>query len=275
MGYWADISRRAFWTTAKAVKVDSGQAVMMLLAVQAIAGLIIWIATGEAGLQGNIAARIGSAAAPFLLAIPFYLWNLFREPARAAAEQAQQISGLQNQLAEEQASRPRLQARFETVSHGGTATPLDPAFANFGAVPSPLVAFLTITNIGSMPSIARDFRASLRMGDRQITLSVAHIGRAQMRAAGGGEITITGDDAIYNRASTPIPSGGMAQGFLGCFIPPQENVDTTGSPFTLTITFIDVLGTTYEVSHDSGPPLPFMPYVPFAEFSPRVPDSNS
>ncbi len=80
MGYWREVACRAWRESAKAVKLDSLQLLMVLILGQIIIGFVLYLALGIENLPANLWAGVGTLAAPILLFIPFFppLYTVFR-----------------------------------------------------------------------------------------------------------------------------------------------------------------------------------------------------
>lgn len=88
MAYWAEVARRAWFETAKTVKLDSRKLLMVLLLGQIVIGAILYLALGVENLPGNMIARGATIASPFLLFVPFFIWEFISVPSKMHVEQA-------------------------------------------------------------------------------------------------------------------------------------------------------------------------------------------
>jgi hypothetical protein len=82
MGYWGEVSRRAWSSSRKTAKIETRQAIVVLILSQTILAFILWRLTGDAG----VTTRIVTTALPFLLIIPLYVWEFVATPAKMARE---------------------------------------------------------------------------------------------------------------------------------------------------------------------------------------------
>jgi len=114
-GYWREVSGRAFWAAAKTARIESGEAVVMLIVSQSVLAVLLWYLSGDA----NIWVRIGTAALPFLLLAPLYVWKFWTIPPQmaveASAEHAADISRLQSKLDTLNADKAALQNKIAAL----------------------------------------------------------------------------------------------------------------------------------------------------------------
>jgi hypothetical protein len=75
MAYWGTVARRAWFETAKTVKLDSRKLLMVLVLGQVVIGTILYLALGSENLPANVFARAATIAAPFLLFVPVLCGN--------------------------------------------------------------------------------------------------------------------------------------------------------------------------------------------------------
>ena len=87
MGYWRAVARRAWEEAAKVVKLDSRKLLMVLLLGQIANAVLLVLFLGTENLPENLWARAAAFASPFLLFVPFFLWEFFATPPKMHAEQ--------------------------------------------------------------------------------------------------------------------------------------------------------------------------------------------
>lgn len=92
MAYWGHVVRRAWREAAKTVKLDSRKLLMVLVLGQVVVGLILYFVLGPDKLPDNVVARCATIAAPLLLFVPFFLWEIVLTPAKMHAEQATELN---------------------------------------------------------------------------------------------------------------------------------------------------------------------------------------
>lgn len=111
--------------------------------------------------------------------------------------------------------------------------------ASVGGMPW-LVITATIWNVGP-PTIVHNYQLSIIISDRKVS------GRPEYIA---NDIVWRGsryhkEDALYNKTTTPIPTGGEAAGLLAFSFPDVSTQDILKPGLRLHLTFMDVNNTTY------------------------------
>lgn len=81
-GYWRQVSQRALSASAKALRIETAEAVLLVVGSQAILALTLWYVSGDAQFW----TRIATASLPFILLIPLYVWKFIEMPPAMAAE---------------------------------------------------------------------------------------------------------------------------------------------------------------------------------------------
>jgi hypothetical protein len=134
MGYWRQIAIRAWAASRKAAKIDTREALGILVGGQALLAAFFWYTTGDAGL----AARIGATALPFLLLFPLFAWKFLGAPAElqhelVAANKGEievlkanyesQVTSLRGEIIAGEDDRKKLENEIATLR----APPLPPA----------------------------------------------------------------------------------------------------------------------------------------------------
>jgi hypothetical protein len=86
---------------------------------------------------------------------------------------------------------------------------------------SSIIIMTYIKNLGKMSSIATDWRIVLERGNDRHVFPLTYASNLYLGTdeLSGRTIRLSEEDAIYNRASSPIPPGGMAQGFACATVP--------------------------------------------------------
>lgn len=103
--------------------------------------------------------------------------------------------------------RPRLTSEMLEFSAGSS---------NFPGFKCVLTTMVAITNTGNMASIAKNWRLTAYLNDKQISGQILQIPDTYTikQPDSGQTITYGAQEALYNKALTPIPSGGMTTGIL-------------------------------------------------------------
>lgn len=112
------------------------------------------------------------------------------------------------------------------------------------------ILVIRVTNRGNMASIASDWRMKAIVDNNYYDAQLIELPAIlSMDIAGGHSLSFFGPDSIMDRATTPIVSGGMTTGVLLATFPSVRNdVFRDHSP-EFVVTFKDVLGREYKVSH--------------------------
>jgi hypothetical protein len=85
-----------------------------LIASQAIIGVIIWMALGQTGFQGNFWTRAATAALPFLLFPIMFIWKFILVPPGLAREQGDRLeSAVKETNSLREHLKPRLRCVFD------------------------------------------------------------------------------------------------------------------------------------------------------------------
>lgn len=168
------------------------------------------------------------------------------------------------------ARKPRLEARFEQI----ISAPSDSNNPNTPAV----VAFISIYNTGTVPTILRDWGMDVEFGGSIFRLNLVEIGSITMPASVEKKIdvTYTVADFIHKKSATPIPPGGMITGLLLAVVQKKEASDFDKifgmSGINYRVQFKDVQSISHEVkwtSHGVNQNL-----AGFGHMNPTVVESN-
>ena len=167
----------------------------------------------------------------------YWIWKTERDKVTAAHKEIQRLSAI----------APELDATIDGIVHGGYSD-------QFPGMASAFL-FATITNTGSMQSIANDFRLIVRRNgiSRDVTLRAfantvtlgfpipGQPGREQF-------VRYQNSEALYRKASNPIQVGSSIQGMLFVMVDAADREWLSpGSEFILQ--FKDVKGRRYETKN--------------------------
>jgi hypothetical protein len=136
---------------------------------------------------------------------------------------------------------PRLQGNIEAV-YTAQALPV-----------RALVIIETITNSGSMPSVAYLFRVTLKHGAQSIecpTATVPDQFSIAVEAKGSfpqRTVTYHGKDSLLIKALSPIPPGGAVSGIITCELK-DFDISNLREDDEVTVSFLDVFRETYVAS---------------------------
>jgi hypothetical protein len=99
MAYWRKIAKRAWRDTAKALRIETREGIVIFLGVQAIIAVIIWYMLGQPSLVNNISNRLATVAAPFLMFPLLFAWNFLTGPAKLDAQLQTELDSIKSKAA--------------------------------------------------------------------------------------------------------------------------------------------------------------------------------
>jgi hypothetical protein len=239
MSYWKEVAQRARRDAAKAAKIETTEAIVLLVIGQTIVGAVLWFALGQSGLKSNLWARAATFAAPFMIFPLIFAWKFIGTPSLLAREQRDQQQKLEDrskdlseQLRQLNERKATLGGRIEGIGWGGIVSGM-PNSKGY-------VVFLRILNTGSLPSVAIDYGLKIVAGEIQVPLPIHHMEKVTLGLIDGPR-AILGNDAIYKVTEQPVQAGGMASGHIIFVISEEdERLITTGARFV--VSFSDIQG---------------------------------
>lgn len=203
-------------------------------------------AVGEAQLW--VFSAIGSVAAMALL----FLYNLACAPyrierdRRLKAEDA--LGKAVSSLRDAEQRKPILIIDVEGLVFGG--------YAAEDKTKRLVLAIVSVTNVGTMPSIANKWRMSVRINDVEVSSERYHISTLQAQAMNGTVLRFLGENAIYNNRQV-IPIGGEVRGHIVSFV--SEESLAAGNNVEAILTCQDVLGKLVIGRSGHGYPTDYIP----------------
>jgi len=149
-------------------------------------------------------------------------------------------------------NRPSLNAEW-SLGYGGTTDFRDPG--------AHVLVFASVTNSGGVQSIARNWRLTAEVNGKPYTAHTTTLSHTMTITTQGTSVTYFADDALYERANTPIPVGGVVQGILLFVFPTlEQNAFAPGTRFTFT--YEDAFKDRYSSALVSGGPSQPIGYLP-------------
>jgi len=116
-------------------------------------------------------------------------------------------------LEEARKNTPQLVAEIQQLCVGGSTTDRDTGkpYIKDG---TPVLVIATVENTG-MPSVARGWKASVQTPEGKVVVGESHYVPPNIIVGDkGNQRRLSGDDALYDKAMTPIPQGGAITGVL-------------------------------------------------------------
>lgn len=141
-------------------------------------------------------------------------------------------------------SQAKLQASIKGIAWGGRLPNVQDRIA--------YIFLVRILNAGFVPSVAIDYKVTVRVGGRLIPMRGHHMDKLDLTMNGDfSRVTAGREDAIYVKTETPIPAGGMAEGHLVTTASEKDAMlITTGAQFCLSFSDVQGIQRTTEIIFD-------------------------
>jgi hypothetical protein len=123
-----------------------------------------------------------------------------------------------------------------------------------------VVVFGSFVNSGQMPSVLYDWQLTAEMNGKMYKGEPSTLGQFTITEK-DRTITYFADDALYERALTPVPIGGIVQGVL-LFVFPKLDQDSFPDGTKFTLTFLDAINRRYTHVVTSGSGTTRLGYLP-------------
>ena len=173
------------------------------------------------------------------------LWNALCAPFRVERDLRKALEVENEALEAKLAPAPNLRLKIANITWGGEdAENFKDSFVS--------VAWVTVTNIGAMNSVARDWSFEFELDGRRMKSKMVHMDKATfMSAKGGPPLQISIENAIYEKTETIIPVGGAIGGHIIAVIP-KDQAKQLGTGVTAIVSCEDALGVRSKVKMTLG-----------------------
>lgn len=182
----------------------------------------------------NVWAVYGLAATAlvFFTLFAFHLACAPYRIERGRAERAEaQLNVAERTVRDLQTRRPNLIIKVDTVGSGGSHPDADGRF---------VFASASVLNIGTMPSIARNWVMNVYVNGKVIESQSIHLGDVTIGSVGGGYTKFSERNALYNKSDVIIQVGGALKGYLIALV--SENEMPDGSFVEVELSCEDITG---------------------------------
>lgn len=214
---------------------------------------IYWKWMGPQAAWDEAMIWLGSFGGALISIALLFLWNLACAPYCIEKERANRLARRNQRLAEAiknkdreianlKAIRPYFDVEISQVAWGGE--PLQPTNE------SVITLFITVVNVGTMPSIARRWRMWVIKPDgSRLDPELRHLKSLSIVPPGGVAVEYNESDTIYERSNHPITQGATAAGHLIGMLPASQfSAKDIGS--RVFVSCCDALGNSYEAWSD-------------------------
>jgi hypothetical protein len=137
---------------------------------------------------------------------------------------------------------------------------------------SALTFLVEVTNLGGMPSVAKNWKADVFANNLHFKLLPNRMLKFTLTIESGNRV-LEDKDYIDDKTFNPITNGGMVRGFLVFFVPvPQKLFNVKGTK--VIISFQDSTGKDYEIINDGYPfqvKRGLVDHIPGMEIKPEPP----
>lgn len=229
----------------------SGERIMINIMLAAIYLAIVWIVAPAATATDELLLKVVYSVVPFLAYPIIFCAKFFQTPAKMEAATKDLVAQLKSRLDKREKEikalaedRPIFAGRIEQLIYSPSVDFAPDCFGCF--------ALVTIINVGSRPSIATRFSFMMKKSGKWSSGNTRFVENHTLHFTDDiHPIILSSDDYIIRKLSTPIPPGGMEQGYLvGLF--PREEFPDSGEPCLFTIEFEDYQGNLFKIELDQS-----------------------
>lgn len=238
-GYWAAVHKRAWQDTAKSLRLESREAIVIAILTQTLIGVGLWYALGNTALQSTAWGRLLTAAAPFLLFPVIYIYKFAATPSRLAEEARQRGESTREELAL-QLSRFQNELVRLTIKESFIHK-IDPIHIHF---------HVELLNPGP-PSIIRDWRLFIEIEGKSIEVAEPQVRLGRNNPHSTTQQYWLEDDLTTN----PLPQGGSIQGGVWYKLPVSVRTMVYTERIMLRLTAVDARGRVISAEYDRNPRL--------------------
>lgn len=259
--FWGRAITHAFaggWLVFGFVTTAMPDVVAVVLKILPNEGAATWLNAHP--VRSHLIAAV-IAVIVYLIYAPYKLWkerhergtnyedSLRRQLTEIEGENRRLISELELSNKKLALNRPGLVGEIEMYISGGVAENI-----NTKATGSMVLLLASISNTGT-PSVAEDFRLSIRYGNTRIdgVGRAIHAGLTHTLPS-GKTISIDTSEALYEKSVHPIPQGGRIRGWLHYYFDGLDYFDVLRKvEWDMILSFRDVGGTVCEAIKKPSP----------------------
>lgn len=242
--YWRRVRQRAMCKARTQLGLESLGSVVIraTVIIATITILSIW-ASDDAAMD-EIISNAGIGALLFLVFPPVFFWYFFTTLPEMHAEVEERAANLEGEVKRLNDSQAKLRASIKGIAWGGRLPDLQNRIA--------YILLIRILNAGAVPSVAIDYKVTVRVGGSFIPMRGHHVDKLDLMMNGDLlRVTAGREDAIYVKTETPIPAGGMAEGHLVTTASEKDAMlITTGAQFCLSFSDVQGIQRTAEIIFD-------------------------